>query len=128
MADPAARPPRLLVVEDHLDTARAFARVLTAQGFEVLVAGSVAEAVALCKSQDFDLMVLDIGLPDGTGIELLARVRETCRTPAIAVSGYGTSDDIARAKDAGFVDHLVKPVTVETLGDAVRRALTATAK
>ncbi|HVK58446.1 MAG TPA: response regulator [Candidatus Kapabacteria bacterium] len=108
-----AVPLRLMLVEDHHDTAATLLRLLARRGYQVMSAGSVSGAVELAKTFDFDVLVSDIGLPDGTGIELLRRLREQPgreQLCGIALSGFGMDEDIARSKEAGFSKHLTKPV------------------
>jgi signal transduction histidine kinase len=126
--DTAVKAPaaRLLLVEDHEDTTRAVARALRSAGHAVTTAGSLQDAIAAVSADRFDLIISDIGLPDGSGWELMRRAGAGGFVRGIALSGYGTSEDIARSKDAGFVEHLVKPVTLSKLEEAIDRVLTAT--
>ncbi len=121
--EPAAvRALHVLVVEDHADTAAAVASLLQAIGHRITVAGSVAAALAAADSDWPDLLVSDLGLPDGDGYELMRALAS--RRPGflgIALSGYGMHADIAQSREAGFTLHLVKPVTMEALADAIRR-------
>jgi signal transduction histidine kinase/ActR/RegA family two-component response regulator len=106
---------RILLVEDHADTARVMARVLTAWGHEVTVAHSVAEARQSALRQQFDLVISDIGLPDGTGVEFIQSLRTHSRAPAIALSGFGMEEDVRRCLAAGFQAHVTKPVSFAKL-------------
>jgi PAS domain S-box-containing protein len=119
-SSPAARSLRILLVEDHSDTARVLTRLLGMQGHVVIVADSVATAEATLRARSFDLLISDIGLPDGTGIDLMSRSRSH-RPVAIALSGFGSDEDIRRSLDAGFVEHLVKPVDVAALETTIQR-------
>jgi CheY-like chemotaxis protein len=83
----------------------------------------VASALALARESNFDLLVSDIGLPDGTGHELLRQLRTQYDFPAIALSGYGMEEDIQRSRSAGFADHLVKPINLKQLNEAIGRLL-----
>lgn len=114
--------PRLLVVEDHADTAFVLCRLLEDSGYTVRHAGSLAEARALVKAEPFDVLISDIGLPDGTGYELMTELHNT-GLPGIAMSGYGMDEDIRKSKAAGFLEHLVKPVDVAALQRTVQKAL-----
>lgn len=114
--------PLLLLVEDHESTRMVLARLLTRRGYEVVPACTMTEALELFAKREFSLMVSDIGLPDGDGCKLLEAVRAMRPIVAIAVSGYGMEDDVRRSQDAGFIDHLVKPVTIEALTRALSRA------
>jgi hypothetical protein len=115
-----ARPPRrrILFVEDHTDTAQLVAEILTKAGHEVAVADSVASALAHA-AEPLDVVVSDIGLPDGSGLELMRRLRARRPVAGIALSGYGTSEDVARSRAAGFQVHLVKPIEVQDLLRAI---------
>jgi hypothetical protein len=117
-----ARPMRILVVEDHADTARAIAALLRADGHDVAVAGTVAEALAAHRERPAELVLSDLGLPDGSGLRLPAALDAIRRTRAIVLSGYGTRAELDRSREAGFVGHLVKPVTAEKIAEAVARA------
>ena len=109
------RPLRILLVEDHDDTARALVRLLSTRKHQVEVASSVAAAAEAVSARAFDLLICDIGLPDGTGFEIVQRIRKTSATPVLALSGFGNTDDLAKAKAAGFDAHLTKPVNFQRL-------------
>ena len=115
------QPLKLLLVEDHADTARTLSRQLTAAGFMVDTASDVATAISAAKSRPFDVLVTDVGLPDGTGYDVLNSVHTLCPAPAIVLSGYGLEEDRRRSRQAGFAEHLVKPVRVAKLIEAIRR-------
>ena len=116
---------RLLLVEDHADTARVLARLLSGNGHTVAVANSIRQALAAFDGDGgkFDFMVSDLGLPDGSGVDLIRQVRQELRLglPAIALSGYGMEEDIARCKEAGFDDHVTKPVNLQKLEATIQR-------
>lgn len=112
---------RLLVVDDHPDTLRTLTRLLTRAGHHVLNASTVAQAVAVAEKESFDMLVSDIGLPDGDGHEVMRRVRALRHVPGIAMSGYGTDDDLQRSAEAGFSEHLTKPVEFLALQRAINR-------
>jgi CheY-like chemotaxis protein len=116
---------RLLVVEDHAETAEGLARLLRRAGYRVTVAGDVAGALASAAREPFDVLVCDIALPDGSGYELLRRLRATRPVHGIALSGFGTQDDLRRSREAGFDDHLVKPIDLPKLEAAIRHAMRA---
>ncbi len=82
-------------------------------------ANSISSALEALRREIFDLLICDIGLPDGTGFDLLAKVREFCDIPALALSGFGTQEDVARSKAAGFGEHLTKPVNFQKLDIAI---------
>ncbi len=120
--DPAHRPPsaepavprRILLVEDHEDTSLGMTLLLTRRGYEVSIAPDVATALALVRSEKFDLMLSDLGLPDGTGFEIMEAVRDS-GLRGVALSGFGMEEDIAKSRAAGFTEHLIKPVNIERL-------------
>jgi CheY-like chemotaxis protein len=106
---------KILAIEDHEDTAIVMALMLRAMGHTVVSANSVASAVDVLTREKFDLIISDIGLPDGNGVSLIHAVRTFCDAPAIALSGYGMREDVDRCLNAGFTKHVTKPVTVEVL-------------
>jgi PAS domain S-box-containing protein len=114
-------PLRILVVEDDEPTRRAVANVVRTLGHQVTTADSVASAVAEIDAA-IDLLISDIGLPDGTGHDVLLRFSSRHPVKAIALSGFGLDDDIALSLSNGFAEHLTKPIDVRTLEDAIRRA------
>ena len=116
-------PVHLLVVEDHPPTAELIARLLRRAGYAVTLAHSVAEARELARFNRFTLVVSDIGLPDGTGRDLMAHLRDAHGLRGIALSGYGTDADVQASLAAGFVEHVVKPVEWKQLAAALQRVL-----
>jgi two-component system CheB/CheR fusion protein len=117
------RPLRILLVEDHADTAEAMADLLDLIGHRVTVAGSVAAALAAAESAKseggFDLVVSDLGLPDGSGLDLMPELVRRHHLRGIALSGYGMEEDVRKSLAAGFARHLTKPVTLQTLKTAL---------
>ena len=110
---------KILLVEDHADTALALKRLLNRQGYEIVIADSVASALEAVKRETFQLLVCDIGLPDGTGFQLIEEVRKHTRTPALALSGFGMEEDVRKSRLAGFEGHLTKPVNFQKLEAAI---------
>ena len=104
---------RVLLVDDHADTLKVMVRLLTAFGHEVTTACTVAQAAEKCGA--FDLLITDLGLPDGSGVEVLKNLRRHAPAPAIVVSGYGSAEDIESCLDAGFARHLTKPIDLMEL-------------
>jgi PAS domain S-box-containing protein len=100
---------RILLVDDHRDAAESLAALLEQQGFEVMLADSIASALEQAE-RGFDILVSDLALPDGNGRDLARRLSERGPLRAIAVSGYGADSDVAASRAAGFRAHLVKPV------------------
>jgi len=121
-AESRKRPQmRLLLVEDHHDTTRTISRLLRSAGFAVTTASDVASATAAAEAEPFDVLVSDLGLPDGDGYEIMRRVRAIRSVPGIAMSGYGMNEDRRRSHEAGFAEHLVKPIDAPQLIAAIRR-------
>jgi PAS domain S-box-containing protein len=112
---------QILFVEDHEDTARALSRLLLHAGYAVSHANSLVRARELVAGQRFDLVISDLGLPDGSGLDLMRQLRETWNLPGIALSGFGSEEDIAASGAAGFAEHIIKPVDWERLRSAIER-------
>ena len=111
-----------MLVEDEPATLRLMAKLITGLGHTVTTATSIATALAADESGQFDLIVSDIGLPDGSGLELMRKI--TSRrgpAPSIALTGYGMEDDIRRGKEAGFTAHLTKPIDFTQLDAMIRQ-------
>ncbi len=133
-----SRPLHVLLVEDHADTADAMADLLRVAGHQVTVAGSVEEALAAAEAAaseaaaaeaaepanggPFDLVVSDLGLPDGNGCDLMRELAGRYGLRGIALSGYGMDDDVRQSLEAGFERHLTKPVDMRTLESAIRES------
>jgi signal transduction histidine kinase len=115
------QPFRILLVEDHEPTLHILTRLLRRAGHEVQGAASVAAALRLAREYPFDLLVTDLGLPDGTGIELMEKLCAERPITGIALSGYGMEEDLESTAAAGFHTHLTKPVEWSSLEDALRR-------
>ncbi|MFL6590726.1 MAG: ATP-binding protein [Chthoniobacterales bacterium] len=118
---PAVKHVQILFVEDHEDTARVLGRILRNAGFDVSHAGTIAEARTLAAGRHFDLLISDLGLPDGSGLDLMKQLRETQAMKGIALSGFGTDEDVAASAAAGFAAHLTKPVDWERLRAEIDR-------
>jgi nitrogen-specific signal transduction histidine kinase/CheY-like chemotaxis protein len=118
---PQVKHIHVLFVEDHEDTARVLGRILRNAGFDVSHAGTLAQARTLAASKRFDLLISDLGLPDGSGLELMKILRDTQSTKGIALSGFGTDEDVAASTAAGFAAHLTKPVDWERLRAEIER-------
>jgi CheY-like chemotaxis protein len=106
---------RILLVEDHRDTQRTLSRLLTHFGHEVLTASNKQRALELLGSGNIDVLLCDVGLPDGSGYEVVAHARRKQPIKAIAITGFGTEEDVRRSNEAGFDSHLVKPVDLHKL-------------
>jgi PAS domain S-box-containing protein len=112
--------PRLLVVEDHQATSDVMVRLLTKRGYSVSVASSIEEALSVLSETPIDLLISDVGLPDGSGRELMEKIRQTQDLPGIALSGYGTEADLAQSSAVGFSVHLTKPVDIDRLDSEIQ--------
>jgi signal transduction histidine kinase len=131
---PASSAVRLLMVEDHPDTAHVLARMLRRAGFHVTVATSIAQGLAEAaaahdtvdpsgRTHPIRLVVSDLGLPDGSGTELMRALSDKYRLQGIALSGFGMEDDVRRSSAAGFSRHLTKPVDFDLLLTTIREVL-----
>lgn len=117
--------PRLLVVDDHHDTCTGMRMMLERRGYRVAIAHSADEAVDRANAQEFDLLISDIGLPDRSGYELMQELQASTGLRGIALSGFGMENDITRAREAGFAEHLTKPINFERLEQAIHQLLDA---
>lgn len=119
------RPLRILLVEDHPVTAKMMEKLLSDAGHTVQWAGDVAAGLKLAEQQSFDLLLSDLGLPDGSGHDLIRELHlRGHKFPGIALSGYGQEEDIQRSHEAGFAAHLTKPASREAVVDAVAAVTT----
>lgn len=122
---PDQAPKKILVVDDHADTVLVLHRMLVAKGYDVKTAKSFDDALASSLEGPFDLILTDVSLPDGDGLNLLKEftVRGSPHIKGIALSGYGMAEDIQRSHDAGFLGHLTKPVQFDQLTGLITRLL-----
>jgi PAS domain S-box-containing protein len=121
----AAGHLRVLLVEDHPDTREVLARLLDAANYAVRTASSVEAALQLAAAERFDVVVSDLGLPDGTGYDLMKQLRDRHGIKGIALSGYGMDQDQRRSREVGFLDHVVKPVNVSQLVAVIQRIVSS---
>lgn len=121
--DPKNRSP-ILLVEDHEPTRSVLTNLLQQRNYVVVSTDSVAGALQLASTGVFEFVVSDLGLPDGSGYDLMKELSQRHRLKGIALSGYGMEQDVARSKEAGFVGHLTKPVTFRTLEKVLDRIYT----
>jgi CheY-like chemotaxis protein len=112
---------RILLVEDHADTARTMTLLLRSLGYRVTTAGSVATALEAAGAEKFDLLISDVGLPDGTGLDLMQKLLARGPMRGIVLSGFGMEEDVKRSLDAGFSLHLTKPIDLQRLEAAIER-------
>jgi len=110
----------ILLVEDHAPTRTILSHMLKGRGYRVLTASSLAEARACADSgQKLDVLISDIGLPDGSGYELMAELSARRPLKGIALTGYGMDHDLAESRRAGFTTHLTKPVRIQMIDEAL---------
>jgi two-component system CheB/CheR fusion protein len=117
-APPAPGLARILLVEDHEDTAEILQLLLKRNGYDVAVATSVESALAVDRAS-YDVLVSDIGLADGSGHDLMRQLRKTGKLKGVALSGYGTEADVQASVEAGFAVHVTKPVNFSDLLQAI---------
>jgi len=126
VTDSAREALKILLVDDHRDTCAALAKLLARRGHLVAVSHDVRSAMEAAVRNKFDLLISDIALPDGTGMDLMMQLRAIANVPGIAISGFGNNGDIERSLQAGFSEHLIKPIKLDNLEAAIERVLTAT--
>jgi DNA-binding NtrC family response regulator len=114
----------VLLVEDHEPTRLALAQLLLHRRFKVASAASLAQARLLMKqTKDFELLISDLDLPDGSGYDLMNEFQKKFAAKGIVVTGHGTEEDVAHSQSLGFTAHLTKPVRIESLESALTAAL-----
>jgi signal transduction histidine kinase len=121
-AFPGERRRRILLVEDHKPTSLALTHLLSRRNYSVVAADCIAAACDAAGRESFDLLISDIGLPDGSGYELMSELHGRHGMVGIALTGYGMEEDVSRSLSAGFVTHLTKPVTMQALDNALSAA------
>ncbi len=114
---------KILLVDDHQDTCAALEKLLVRRGYLVAATHNMRSAMEAAVRNKFDLLISDVALPDGTGMELMMQLRAISNIPGIAISGFGNNGDIERSLQAGFSEHLIKPVRLDTLQAAIEQAL-----
>lgn len=107
--------PTILIVEDHEPTTNVLARLVEARGFNVLTAASAAAARQVAAEKRVGFVITDLGLTDGDGWELMAELHQRLGVTGAAVSGFGQPADLERSRTAGFIMHLVKPISIHQL-------------
>src|SRR4029453_3429760 len=112
---PRRQDMHILLVEDHEDTNRTLTRLLRRRGYQVQSAVSVQSALDLSAKAKFDVLISDLGLPDGSGIDVMQKVRSERPILGIALTGFGMEDDIRKSHAAGFKHPLVKPIDLNKL-------------
>jgi len=123
VTESARQALKILLVDDHHDTCAALEKLLARRGHLIAVAHNVRSAMEAAARKKFDLLISDIALPDGTGMDLIVQLRAIANIPGIAISGFGNNGDIERSLQAGFAEHLIKPIKLDKLEDAIERAV-----
>jgi CheY-like chemotaxis protein len=113
------------LIEDHETTREAITMLLEHRKHTVSATGSIAEAREAAEHGEFDLVISDVGLPDGSGNELMAELRSRFGLKGIALTGYGDAETLNKSEASGFVIHLTKPIRIETLEGALTAATRA---
>ncbi|MFO0616288.1 MAG: response regulator [Polyangiaceae bacterium] len=125
MSGPASDPfgPLVLVVDDEPQLRKFLRAALLSHGYRLIEAESCAGALVEVKTRNPDVVLLDLGLPDGSGLDLTRTLRQWSKTPIIVISARGREDDKVEALDAGADDYLTKPFGVKELLARIRVAL-----
>jgi signal transduction histidine kinase len=120
-----SRKLNILIVEDHENTAAVMSKLLKRNGHEVLTASTVRQALDVLRTTPLDLLVSDLGLPDGDGFEVMTALSKISAAKGIAISGYGMEEDVERSSRAGFSAHLTKPIDVQKLQETILQVTAA---
>jgi HAMP domain-containing protein/signal transduction histidine kinase/CheY-like chemotaxis protein len=116
---------RILLVEDHEDTNRSLTNLLRRRGYHVRSAGNLQSARDFSAQEEFDVLISDLGLPDGSGIDLMRTLNSSRPLLGIALTGFGMEDDIRKSHEAGFKHHLVKPIDLNKLDSIIQEGAAA---
>ena len=111
----------ILVVEDDDATRAYLADNLSADGYAVLAADCARDGWRLLETKFPDLVLVDVGLPDGSGLELMRELLAIRSIKGIALTGYGTESDVQQTREAGFAAHLTKPINVGDVEAVIQR-------
>jgi two-component system CheB/CheR fusion protein len=111
---------QVLIVDDHAETLRVLSALLSKRGHKVSTADSLQRALALLDGTKFDVLISDIGLPDGDGHALIRAAKERQMLKGIALSGFGMEDDRRNSQESGFDYHLTKPIEFQRLESVLR--------
>jgi CheY-like chemotaxis protein len=115
---------RVLIIEDHAATRRALTSLLCRWGYEVSTAESLESGLAFIRAKDFDIILSDIGLPDGTGYALVAEAKKKQKkVKAIALTGYNSAADVEIGRNSGFDSYLTKPCNSHLLRTVLSNSL-----
>ncbi len=116
---PPRRTVRILLVEDDPSTLQVMSRLLASLGHQVQTATGVKPALEMSERETFDLLISDIGLPDGSGLDVMRELKRRQKLRGIALSGFGMEEDVRRGREAGFDQHMIKPISAERLEKAI---------
>jgi len=122
---PQRQRMRILLVEDHEDTNRSLTNLLRRRGYHVQSALNFQSALELSEKEDFDVLLSDLGLPDGNGIDLMGKISSKQPLVGIALTGFGMEADILRSREVGFQHHLVKPIDLNKLDALIQESAAA---
>jgi HAMP domain-containing protein/signal transduction histidine kinase len=122
---PAHQAMRILLVEDHEDSNRSLTNLLRRRGYHVQSALNFQSALDLGTNGEFDVLISDLALPDGSGIDLMQTLQSTRPILGIALTGFGMEDDVRKSREAGFQHHLVKPIDLNKLDLLIQESATA---
>jgi PAS domain S-box-containing protein len=120
-----AKSYRLLLVEDDADTRNALTKLLKGKGYSVTAAATVSEALQAGAAEKFDLLLCDLGLPDGDGSDIIRYLKKRSDLRAIALTGFGQEEDVASALEAGFDTHITKPIKLQVLHETILKTMAA---
>jgi two-component system CheB/CheR fusion protein len=131
LREPALPPPpqpagaglKVLLVEDNQETLHYLTMILENRNYNVVPVDRLSAALAAAERAHFDLLISDIELPDGTGLELIHDLGGGRKIPGIAISGFGSEEDLQQSAEAGFAEHLTKPIDLNRLESAIRRVM-----
>jgi CheY-like chemotaxis protein/anti-sigma regulatory factor (Ser/Thr protein kinase) len=116
------QPLRILLVEDHEDTNRSLTNLLRRRGYQVKSALNVQSALNLGEKEQFDVLISDLALPDGNGMDLMRTLHSQRPVLGIALTGFGMEGDIRKSREAGFKHHLVKPIDLNKLDSLIQES------
>lgn len=114
-------------LEDHEDKNRSLTNLLRRRGYHVKSALNLESALKLSDAEQFDVLISDLALPDGSGIELMRKLSSNQTLLGIALTGFGMEQDIRKSKEAGFQHHLVKPIDLNKLDALIQQGAPAPA-
>ena len=126
IVEPAAGRPRILFVEDERSISEPFSKALAREGFEPVTAFTAAEALALAGRMEFDLVLLDLNLPDGDGRDVCRELRRKSEVPIVMLTARGTEMDRVVGLELGADDYVVKPFSSAEVIARIRAVLRRT--